>query len=82
MPKSHVYRILRSGEVRANGKRIDPAYRLLAGDEIRIPPIRVAERDPGSVGVPVGKPFPVRYEDEALIALDKPAGAAVLGAAA
>lgn len=79
VPKSHVYRILRSGEVRANGKRIDPAYRLLAGDEIRIPPIRVAERDPGSVGVPVGKPFPVVYEDEALIALDKPAGAAVHG---
>lgn len=79
VPKSHVYRILRSGEVRANGKRIDPAYRLLAGDEIRIPPIRVAERDPGSVGVPVGRPFPVVYEDEALIALDKPAGTAVHG---
>lgn len=79
VPKSHVYRILRSGEVRANGRRIDPAYRLLAGDEIRIPPIRIAERDPGSRGVPVGKPFQVLYEDGALIALDKPAGTAVHG---
>ena len=50
VPKSHVYRILRSGEVRANGKRIDPAYRLVVGDEIRIPPIRVAERNPDTVG--------------------------------
>ena len=79
VPKSHVYRILRSGEVRANGKRIDPAYRLLAGDEIRIPPIRIAERDSDSMGVPVGKPFRVIYEDDALIALDKPAGTAVHG---
>lgn len=79
VPKSHVYRILRSGEVRANGKRIDPAYRLAAGDEIRIPPIRIAERSSDVHGAPVGRPFPVVYEDEALLALDKPAGTAVHG---
>src|SRR6185436_12437613 len=44
VPQSHVYRILRSGEVRVNSRRVAPAYRLLAGDELRIPPVRVAER--------------------------------------
>ena len=44
VPKSHIYRILRSGEVRVNKGRIDAAYRVQAGDELRIPPIRVAER--------------------------------------
>ena len=78
VPKSHVYRILRSGEVRVNGKRIDPPYRLAAGDEIRIPPIRIAasvEQDP----VPVGRAFDVLHEDDAFLALNKPAGNAVHG---
>lgn len=79
VPKSHVYRILRSGEVRANGRRIDPAYRLEAGDEIRIPPIRIATGTSDATQVPVGKPFDIVHEDEALIALDKPAGIAVHG---
>jgi 23S rRNA pseudouridine955/2504/2580 synthase len=79
VPKSHVYRILRSGEVRANGKRIDPSYRLAAGDEIRIPPIRLAASVAEAPAVPLGKSFPVIFEDGALIALDKPAGTAVHG---
>jgi 23S rRNA pseudouridine955/2504/2580 synthase len=79
VPKSHVYRILRSGEVRANGKRIDPSYRLVAGDEIRIPPIRIAVNESAAAGVPVGKPFRVIYEDDAILVLDKPAGTAVHG---
>ncbi len=79
VPKSHVYQILRSGQVRANGKRIDPAYRLLAGDEIRIPPVRIAESRSDAAAVPVGRPFRVVYEDESLIAIDKPAGTAVHG---
>ena len=44
VPKSHIYRILRSGEVRVNKGRIDQLYRLVAGDLVRIPPIRIAEK--------------------------------------
>ncbi|MCA0185766.1 MAG: RluA family pseudouridine synthase [Proteobacteria bacterium] len=77
VPKSHVYRILRSGEVRVNSKRVDQTYRLQEGDEVRIPPIRLAEKV--EVAVPVGKPFDIVYEDEALLVLDKPAGLAVHG---
>jgi 23S rRNA pseudouridine955/2504/2580 synthase len=76
VPKSHVYRILR-GEVRVNKKRVDQTYRLQLGDILRIPPIRVAEK-PESDYVPATE-FPILYEDEALIAINKPAGTAVHG---
>ena len=46
VPKSHIYRILRSGEVRLNGGRVGPSARLSPGDKLRIPPIRTATRDP------------------------------------
>jgi len=78
VPKSHVYRILRSGEVRVNGGRVSQTYRLRSGDEVRIPPLRLAqpeERRP----VPAGSPFDVVWEDEALLVIDKPAGLAVHG---
>ena len=78
VPKSHVYRILRSGEVRVNGGRVQQTYRLAEGDEVRIPPIRVAEPT-RSAPAPAGKPLPVVFEDEALIVIDKPAGKAVHG---
>jgi 23S rRNA pseudouridine955/2504/2580 synthase len=78
VPKSHVYRILRSGEVRVNGRRVGPDYRLQAGDEVRIPPLRQAA--PAAPVVPAGaKPIAVLFEDAALLALDKPAGIAVHG---
>ncbi len=78
VPKSHIYRILRSGEVRVNGGRIGPTYRLKPGDELRIPPMRVAE--PQREGTaPAGKPLPVVFEDDALLVVDKPAGKAVHG---
>ncbi|WP_159878453.1 RluA family pseudouridine synthase [Aquitalea denitrificans] len=76
VPKSHIYRILRSGEVRVNKGRSDASYRIQAGDTIRIPPIRVAERPVNDV--PPGS-FPVAYEDNALLVIDKPAGVAVHG---
>jgi 23S rRNA pseudouridine955/2504/2580 synthase len=76
VPKSHIYRILRSGEVRVNKGRIDASYRIQAGDQIRIPPIRLAERPVNDV--PPGS-FPVVYEDNALLVIDKPAGVAVHG---
>ena len=78
VPKSHIYRILRSGEVRVNSRRVDQTYRLGLGDEVRIPPIRTAEKE-STAPVPVGTPFDVVYEDEALLVLDKPAGLAVHG---
>jgi 23S rRNA pseudouridine955/2504/2580 synthase len=78
VPKSHVYRILRSGEVRVNGGRIGPAYRLVEGDEIRIPPVRVA-RPNESGPAPAGRPLPVVFEDDALLVVNKPAGKAVHG---
>jgi 23S rRNA pseudouridine955/2504/2580 synthase len=80
VPKSHVYRILRSGEVRVNGRRVKQTYRLVLGDEVRIPPLRVAEAPVSASGpAPVGKPLPVVYEDDALMVVDKPAGRAVHG---
>ena len=78
VPKSHIYRILRSGEVRVNSRRVDQTYRLQLGDELRIPPIRVAEKDAGPT-IPLGKPFDIVFEDEALLVLDKPAGLSVHG---
>lgn len=82
VPKSHVYRILRSGEVRVNSGRIDAAYRLTGGDVIRIPPVRVAARPASDrVRIPEGttlKPH-ILFEDDAIIALAKPAGLAVHG---
>ncbi|MER2553505.1 MAG: RluA family pseudouridine synthase [Thauera sp.] len=78
VPKSHVYRILRSGEVRVNGRRVQQTYRLQVGDEVRIPPLRVAEPT-HSAPAPVGKPLPVVFEDDALLIIDKPSGKAVHG---
>lgn len=78
VPKSHVYRILRSGEVRVNGGRVQQTYRLAIGDEIRIPPMRVSE-SVHAVPPPPGRTLPVVFEDEALLVIDKPAGKAVHG---
>lgn len=77
VPKSHIYRILRSGEVRVNTKRVDQTYRLQLGDHVRIPPVRVAEAQNRDY-VP-GFEFPILYEDEALLVINKPSGVAVHG---
>ena len=81
VPKSHIYRIVRSGEVRVNKGRIDVTYRLQAGDVLRIPPVRVAEKPDTSTvdAAATHVDIPVVYEDDALIALNKPAGLAVHG---
>ncbi len=76
VPKSHVYRILRSGEVRVNKGRIDQLYRLVQGDVVRIPPIRLAEKQENHV--PAAE-FAVIFEDSHLLVIDKPAGVAVHG---
>lgn len=77
VPKSHVYRILRSGEVRVNKGRAAADRRLELGDRLRIPPIRVAE--PKDEATVPARDFSVVYEDEAMIVIDKPAGVAVHG---
>ena len=77
VPKSHVYRILRSGEVRINSKRVEASQKVLAGDRIRIPPVRVAQRDEPEPA-PHFK-LPILFEDEFLVAIDKPSGIAVHG---
>jgi 23S rRNA pseudouridine955/2504/2580 synthase len=81
VPKSHIYRILRSGEVRRNRGRVGPDARLAAGDELRIPPVRTATRASTRAARPSGLLTipPVLYEDDALVALDKPSGMAVHG---
>ena len=80
VPKSHLYRIVRSGEVRVNGKRVDAAYRLQAGDVLRLPPIRVAQSQAEVVaGAEIKVDLPLLYEDDALLVVDKPAGIAVHG---
>jgi 23S rRNA pseudouridine955/2504/2580 synthase len=76
VPKSHIYRILRSGEVRVNKGRIDQLYRLVAGDVVRIPPVRVAEKTAPSAP---GAEFAILYEDSHLLVIDKPSGVAVHG---
>ena len=76
VPKSHVYRVLRSGEVRVNSGRVKPEYRLRLGDRVRIPPVRVAERQGGA---PKPLHLPVIFEDAALLVVDKPSGIAVHG---
>lgn len=77
VPKSHIYRVLRSGEVRVNKGRIDQTYRLVEGDVVRVPPIRVAEKQDTSA-VP-GAEFRILLEDNHLLVIDKPAGVAVHG---
>jgi 23S rRNA pseudouridine955/2504/2580 synthase len=77
VPKTHVYRVIRSGEVRVNKGRAAADTRVQAGDDVRIPPVRVAER-PASAPVPA-REFNVLFEDEWLLAIDKPAGLAVHG---
>jgi 23S rRNA pseudouridine955/2504/2580 synthase len=81
VPKSHIYRILRSGQVRINSGRIGPDYRVQAGDRVRIPPIRVAQSKTPPSGSAASKRFNARivYEDDVLLVLDKPAGVAVHG---
>ena len=83
VPKSMIYRILRKGEVRVNKKRIKPEYKLQAGDEVRIPPVRVAEREEAAVSPKLERvaslTAAILYEDEYILVLNKPSGTAVHG---
>jgi len=78
VPKTHVYRIIRTGEVRINKGRVNADTRVQTGDMVRLPPVRVATVD-ASAPVAPGREFPVLMEDEQMMAIDKPAGVAVHG---
>ena len=82
MPKTLIYRILRKGEVRVNKGRIKPEYKLQAGDIVRVPPVRVPERDepvPLAQGLLQRLEASIVFEDNKLIVINKPCGIAVHG---
>jgi 23S rRNA pseudouridine955/2504/2580 synthase len=81
VPKTHVYRVIRSGEVRVNKGRASADTRLSLGDEVRVPPVRVSQTSVGQPHAVKAPPreFPAVMEDDALIVINKPAGLAVHG---
>jgi 23S rRNA pseudouridine955/2504/2580 synthase len=80
VPKTHVYRIIRSGEVRVNKGRVQADTRLELGDAVRVPPVRVSDKPQEKAEKPApAREFPILLEDDHLIAIDKPAGVAVHG---
>jgi len=82
VPKSMIYRIVRKGEVRVNKKRIKPDYKLKSGDQVRIPPVRVAKENvlpSPKLNKVASLEHAIVYEDDALIVLNKPSGIAVHG---
>ena len=81
VPKSHIYRIVRGGEVRVNGRRVEVAYRLQSGDKVRLPPVRTSRpaSGPGTRTVEAVFAGQVLLEDEDLLVVDKPGGVAVHG---
>ena len=80
VPRSHIYRILRRGEVRVNSGRIKAQYKVCAGDTVRIPPVRVSPTTPGKVRIPSGGlARHILFEDTRCLVLNKPAGMAVHG---
>jgi 23S rRNA pseudouridine955/2504/2580 synthase len=82
VPKSLIYRILRTGQVRVNGKRVKPDTRVAPGDEVRIPPVRLGERTQTGeppAGALVRIQSAIIHEDRDFLVLDKPAGIAAHG---
>lgn len=77
VPQSHIYKAIRGGEVRVNKGRIQAEYRLVEGDQVRVPPMRLPQ--PGEARSVPPVVFPVVFEDEAMVVIDKPAGVAVHG---
>ena len=81
VPKSHIYKLLRTGQVRVNKKRVKPTYRLLEGDEVRLPPVETKKAR--EITVPDQTRAVLHaakvYEDDNLVVIDKPRGWAVHG---
>lgn len=78
VPKTHIYRIIRTGEVRINKARAEAKTRLETGDIVRLPPVRVATKNENAPVAP-SKEFPILLEDDCLLAINKPSGIAVHG---
>ncbi len=80
VPKTHVYRIIRSGEVRVNKGRAGADTRVEEGDIVRVPPVRISEAVAEKAARPApAREFPILFEDDQVLAVDKPAGVAVHG---
>ena len=80
LPKGRLYRIIRRGEVRVNGGRVRAEYKLLSGDEVRIPPARInADPDEPAAGKVADLERHVLFEDKRLLVINKPSGLAVHG---
>jgi len=80
VPKTHVYRVIRAGEVRVNKGRAQADTRLELGDEVRVPPVRLPERvSVEKASYVPAREFPVLFEDDHFVAINKPAGVAVHG---
>ena len=82
VPKTHIFRVIRKGEVRVNGKRAKPDQRLLASDIVRVPPVRTGAAAPPRRANPAmvqGLIGAIVYEDPRLLVINKPAGVAVHG---
>jgi 23S rRNA pseudouridine955/2504/2580 synthase len=79
VPKTHIYRIIRSGEVRINKGRVQADSRVHAGDAVRVPPLRMSEKPAADTPAALAREFPILFEDDDLLAIDKPAGVAVHG---
>ncbi len=81
VPKTHVYRVIRSGEVRINKGRVHADTRVAEGDDVRLPPVRTSQNSAEKPAGPLApaREFPILLEDEHLLAIVKPAGVAVHG---
>ena len=83
VPKSLIYRIVRKGEVRVNKGRIKPEYKLQENDIVRVPPVRIAEKNEAPISTKLNKVAELEqqilYEDEVMLVINKPSGIAVHG---
>jgi len=79
VPKGLIYRLLRTGKIRVNGKRVKQTYRLQEADEIKIPEIRVSDNEPATISEHAKRLIDesIIYENDHLLAINKPAGLAV-----
>lgn len=79
VPKTHVYKLIRSGQVRVNKKRAKAETKLALADMVRVPPVRTSQQDRQAAHAAPAKTFDVLYEDDCLLAINKPEGIAVHG---
>ena len=80
VPRSRIYRLLRKGEVRVNGRRVKQSARIVAGDKVRLPPVHIKKKDAAeSPGLTAALLDRILFEDRRLLVINKPSGVAVHG---